>query len=193
MCVRILGLHFGSLVAALAISSTVFAEDTKAKPTEKTTEHKIQDVVLKLPESWKTEKPENKLRLAQFVIPAVEGDDESATLVVSSFTGGGVKENMSRWIGEFKDSVKVVTKTGESASGPYEIVEVSGTYAGPSFRRRATPLENARAVTIVLKPQDKPYYYLKLAGPTKTVEVAAKQLRDSISADAAKEKDFNRE
>ena len=89
--------------------------------------------------------------------------------------------------------MKAVTKTGESASGPYEIAELTGTYAGPSFRRRATPLENARAVTIVLKPQDKPYYYLKLAGPTKTVEAALKQLREAMNADAAKEKDFDRD
>lgn len=190
---RITAVCVASLTLAFCSLASVSGEEPKAKPETKTTEHKIQDLSLKLPETWKTEKPENKLRLAQFVIPAVEGDDEGATLVVSAFTGGGIKENMSRWVGEFKDSVKVVTKTGESASGPYEFADLTGTYAGPSFRRRATPLENGRAITIVLKPKDKPYYYLKLAGPLKTVEAATKQLREAIGADAAKEKDFNRE
>lgn len=169
------------------------AADPKAKPAEKIVEHKIQDVVLKLPESWQSEKPENRLRLAQFVVPSVAGDDEKPTLVVSSFAGGGVKENMSRWLGEFKDSVKVVTKSGESPQGPYELAEVSGTWIGPSFRRREVPMKDGHAVNLVLMPKDKPYYYLKLTGPAKSVDAAAKVLRESIGADVTKEKATERE
>lgn len=183
-----------SLLLASAMTLSISAEDKPEAKAPAVKEVVLQDIKLNLPESWKSQKPENKLRLAQFDIPAVEGDEEGAALVVSAFNGGGgLKENMPRWIGEFRDSVKVVAKNGECAQGAYELAEVSGLYVGPSFRRRTTPLENGRAITIVLMPKDKPYYYLKLSGPAKTVDAAAKQLRTAMGADGAQEKVIQRD
>ena len=190
---KLLNLILASLVGSALLVSSVRAEDPKAKPAEKLNEIEIQDIKLKLPESWKQQPAENKLRLAQFTAPIAEGDNEAPNLVVSSFAGGTSAQNMGRWTAEFKDSVKITSKKGESPQGPYEVTEISGSYAGPSFRRRPAPLENGRAVNFVLMPNEKPFYYLKLTGPTKSVEAAAKTLRAAFGADAKKEKDIERE
>ena len=190
---KLLNLLLASLVGSVLLMSPVRAQEAKEKPAEKLVEIEIQDIKLKLPESWKQQPPENKLRLAQFTAPMAEGDNEAPTLVVSSFAGGTSAQNMGRWTAEFKDSVKIVSKKGESPLGPYEVTEISGTYAGPSFRRRPAALENGRAINFVLMPKEKPFYYLKLTGPTKSVEAAAKTLRVAFGADEKKEKEVDRE
>ncbi len=183
---RLTALSIG--VAALLAPSFIRADDAKDKVEVKLKEHVIQDIKLKLPESWKSQAPENKLRLAQFVAPNVEGEKEETTLVVSSFAGGDSKANMSRWVGEFQGDTKAETKLGESAIGPYEVTDLIGTHVGPSFRRRTTPLADGRVVMFIVMPKEKPYYYLKLTGPSKSTAAAAKVLRAAIDADAAKEK-----
>ena len=190
---KLLNLLLASLVGSALLMSPVRAQEAKEKPAEKLVEIEIQDIKLKLPESWKQQPPENKLRLAQFTAPMAEGDNEAPTLVVSSFAGGTAAQNLGRWTAEFKDSVKITTKKGESPLCPYEVTEISGSYVGPSFRRRPAPLENGRAFNFVLMPKEKPFYYLKLTGPTKSVEAAAKTLRAAFGADDKKEKDVERE
>lgn len=177
-----------SLTVALLMPVAAFADDIKDKSEAKLKEHSIQDIKLKLPESWKSQAPENKLRLAQFVAPNVDGEKEETILVVSSFAGGDTKANMPRWVGEFQGAAKAETKSGESAFGPYEVTDLTGTHVGPSFRRRATPLEDARVVMFIVMPKEKPYYYLKLTGPAKSTAAAAKTLRVAIGAEGAKEK-----
>lgn len=181
------------VAASLLAPSFVRAEDAKEKAEVKLKEHAIQDIKLKLPESWKSQAPENKLRLAQFVAPNVEGEKEETTLVVSSFAGGDTKANFPRWVGEFQGDAKAESKTGESALGPYEVTDLTGTHVGPSFRRRTTPLAEGRVVMFIVMPKEKPYYYLKLTGPSKSTIAAAKTLRAAIGADAAKEKAFESE
>ena len=44
---------------------------------------KIEDIELKVPTTWKKEKPSNNLRLAQFSIPAEKDDADKAELVIS--------------------------------------------------------------------------------------------------------------
>ncbi len=179
---------FSLSAAALLAPLATFADDAKAKSETKIKEHVIQDIKLKLPESWKSQAPENKLRLAQFVATNVDDEKDETTLVVSSFAGGNTQANMPRWVGEFQGGVKAETKSGESAIGPYEVTDLVGTHVGPSFRRRTAPLENARVVMFIVMPKDKPYYYLKLTGPAKSTAAAAKTLREAIDADGSKEK-----
>lgn len=175
-----------ALVSLLSLSAATWADDPKSDVKVK--EHTIQDIKLKLPESWKSQPPENKLRLAQFVSPNVDGEKEETTLVVSSFAGGNSQANLPRWVGEFLPGVKSETKSGESALGPYEVTELTGSHVGPSFRRRAAPLEDARVVMFIVMPKEKPYYYLKLTGSSKSTAAAAKTLRAAIGGDASKEK-----
>jgi len=83
--------------------------------------------------------------------------------------------------------VPVKTTKGTSSQGPYVVGDLSGTHVGSSFNRRPQPLENGRVIGIILMPEGKPYYYLKVTGPNNSVEAAAKALRKAIGADIEKE------
>ena len=179
------------LLAAAIVGSVVLADE--AKPDKETKEPKlkevkIQDLTIKIPETWKDQPPANKLRLAQYEIPTVEGDDEKPLMVVSSFAGGGLDQNIPRWKSEFRGNIKMTLGQGESPQGKYVIAELTGTHAGPGFSPRTTPLENGSVVTMIVMPEGKPYFYLKISGPGNSVAPAAKALRAAIGADIKAEK-----
>lgn len=156
-------------------------------------EVKVKDVTLKVPENWKQAEPTSRLRLAQFEIPAAEGEEGSVELVVSSFGGGGggLQANLPRWVGEFQQEGRTLkVTTGKSPQGDYAVVEVAGTHVGPGFNRRAEPLRNARLVAMMLNVPEKGAYFLKVSGPEKTVASVGKGLRTAIGADVKDEKPY---
>lgn len=69
------------LSAILLISAPAQSED--AKPAAATREVEAGDLKLTVPTTWKQQQPSNNLRLAQFQLPAVEGDKDPAELVIS--------------------------------------------------------------------------------------------------------------
>ncbi|MCA9017301.1 MAG: hypothetical protein KDA77_18365 [Planctomycetaceae bacterium] len=186
------------LYSVLALSLAIYACTVEAADKdEKTNEVKIQDITLKVPANWKSSPPSNNLRLAQFEIPAVEGDKEPAELVISSFggTGGGVSANITRWIGQFaagKDRVVKVTQ-GDSKDGKYVFADISGTYnksIGPPFLRKTEAVPDSRMLGVILAVEGKAYYFLKLTGPKKTVSSIVDEFRASFGANAKDEKPF---
>ena len=164
------------------------AEETKDIP--------VKDIILKAPTTWKQEPPANKLRTAQFQIPAVEGDKEPATLVISTFDGGGgdVADNLKRWSSDFTGDDKQVKVTqGASPQGDYVFNEASGTYLksiGPPVAGKKEPTPGYRSLSVILMVPGKGTYYLRLTGPDKTVKAAADGFRGSFGGDAAKEKPY---
>lgn len=178
---------------ALAMVAVVHAADKPAEPV-KTREVKIKDIFLTVPESWQQQKPSNRLRLAQFAIPAVKGDKSGVQLVVFSFGGSSIQANVDRWKAQFRrDGRKVKVTEGKSPQGKYVIVDLSGTYnqpVGPPFMRKTKLLPDARMLAVILIVKGKGVYYLKMAGGGKTVTSAAKLFRASFGGDAEKEKEF---
>ena len=182
----------GLLLASVLSPKFTAADDAKAdgkKAEPKLVKVAARDITLEIPESWKEEKPQSRLRLTQFALPKAEGDTEKAELAVFVFPGGGtIEQNLPRWVNEFERStLKVKTTKGTSSQGPYVVGDLTGTHRGSSFSRRPKPLENGRIIGIILMPKGKPFYYLKVTGPNKSVEAAAKALRKAIGADIAKE------
>ena len=93
--------------------------------------------------------------MAQFSIPAVEGDNEAAELAIFSFgAGGGIKANVDRWIGQFAtEGRKAKTTSGKSKTGEYVFVEIGGTYrkpVGPPVLRKTESMANARMLGVIL-------------------------------------------
>ncbi|QDU51922.1 hypothetical protein [Gimesia panareensis] len=185
------------LYSVLGICLAIYAcTADAAEDAAKTNDVKIKDITLKVPADWKSAPPSNRLRLAQFEIPAVKGDKEPAELVISSFggTGGGVAANVSRWIGQFNsEGRKAKVSQGEAKDGKYVIVDISGTYnksIGPPILRKTEAVPNSRMIGVILAVEGKAYYFLKLTGPDKTVAAAADALRTSFGASAKDEKPF---
>jgi gluconolactonase len=166
-------------------------------------EEKIKSLVLHVPKTWKREEPKNNLRLAEFSIPAAEGDKDPVELTVSSFTGGGggVTANVDRWIGQFQSTgrkVKVVG--GEGHQGTYVLVDLEGTYNmpdGPPILQKTKPLPNARMLGVILGIRSKEetevdgkketvenfaVYFIKMPGSKKTVTANEEAFRLAFGA-----------
>ena len=64
-------------------------------------EVKYGKVVLSIPKTWEEQKLSNNFRLAQFAIPAAEGE-KPAELTIFNFGGGsGLAANVDRWKKQF--------------------------------------------------------------------------------------------
>jgi hypothetical protein len=189
------------LATVLAISTFAQADEKAADKAEakkkavKTVEVELRGgLKLKFPEDWKSGKPANSLRLAQFAIPAAKGDKEEGELALFNFgPGGSAKANIDRWVGQFQTAErKVNVKQGVTKTAKYFVVEITGTYNksdGPPINRQTIPTPGSRMLGVILGIEDKGIYYLKMTGPDKTVAVQGTALRASFGADAKQEKE----
>jgi len=148
------------------------------------------ELKLAIPTRWIQGKPANRLRLAQFEIPAAEGDAEAGELVVSGPFGGTDEANIDRWVGQFEaDGRTQATSKGTGSLGDYVVVELTGTYKkpiGPPIAGKNEPVSGYRMLGAILKLKDG-NYFLKLTGPDKTVAAAATEFRSSFGGDVTKE------
>ena len=115
---------------------TPAAKKAAAKPV------KLRDITLTVPTTWEQQKPSSRLRAGQFKLPAVKGDKDSAELAIFFFggTGGGADANIRRWIGQFQaEGRKMKVLRGESAQGPYLLLDLTGTYNTVSYTHLTLP------------------------------------------------------
>jgi gluconolactonase len=116
-------------------------------------------------------------------------------LVVFSFgnEAGGVDANVTRWIGQFEEKGREAKVTsGETATGKYVVADISGTYnmpVGPPIQRQSKAVPGSRVINVMFSSGDE-FYFLKLAGPDKTVAAQADALRTSFGGDKSKEKPY---
>lgn len=183
----------GALVSWNLVDVSSSLADDKAQETQ------IEDIKLQVPASWKKTPATSRLRLAQFEIPAAEGDKEPAELVIFSFggAGGGVEANVKRWTDQFRaEGRKSETREGKAPQGQYVLVDVSGTYnkpVGPPVLQKTEPLPNARMLAVILAVEKKGNYFLRLTGPEKTVTATADAFRRSFGGNAEQEKPWHAE
>src|SRR3989442_4459684 len=131
------------------------------------------------PDGWVTEKASSSMRVAQYKLPKAEGDNDDASLVLYYFgaaQGGTAQANSDRWISQMKQpdgsasKDKAKTETTTITGLKVTTVDVSGTYTAEmapgsgsfhndtNFRLRAAVVETPKG-----------NYFVKLAGPAKTV------------------------
>jgi gluconolactonase len=160
---------------------------------------KVGALAMKVPATWKASESPSRFRLAEFALPAAEGDSEGGELVVFYFgegQGGGVAANVERWIGQFdaKDRKVRVVEGKAAATGVYTLVDAFGTYLkpiGPPVAGRTEPRPGWRMLAAIV-PTRQGDYFLKLTGPEKTVSAQAEAFRTAFGADPASEKEVKR-
>jgi hypothetical protein len=130
------------------------------------------------PAAWKAEKPQNQLRMAQFRLPKVDGDNRGATVVIFRNIGGSAAANIDRWKKQFippegktlDDVAKVTTTKVSEANVTY--LDVHGTYKfkerpfDPNAKEERLP--HYRMLAVVFDTKDAPYH-IRLVGPERTV------------------------
>jgi len=186
---------FGRFLCTLTLCALTLAQGRVSVAQDvETKEFKAQELTLQIPTSWKEQPINNNLRLAQFEIPAVDGDTANAELAVFPPFGGSITENIKRWIAQFhSEGLRADFTQGTVEQGKYVVADMSGTYnlpVGPPIMRKTMPAPGYRVIAVMLTAEKGGSYFLKLTGPEKTVEAAADAFRKSFGADKTKEDKF---
>jgi hypothetical protein len=133
------------------------------------------------PEGWTAEQPSSSMRLAQYKLAKVEGDEEDASCYVFHFpgAGGSVEANIQRWYGQFAQPdgqpSSAVAKVNKSEVHGYQqtTVDLTGSFkpsqmgmgmSGDSGDQKP----NYRMLGGVVETPGGPWF-AKLIGPEKTV------------------------
>jgi len=130
------------------------------------------------PSEWSIKPKASSMRLADFVLPRAEGDQEDATLTLYHFggQGGDVQANLDRWLSQMtqpdgRPSAERAKTSRLKVNGlTLTVMDLPGTYVAETFpgssERFHKPGFHLRAA--VVEGPGGPYY-LKLIGPQKTV------------------------
>jgi len=169
------------LFASSIVSSACSRETRSRSSSNSATQSQTAagELRFKAPEGWMSEKPSSSMRVAQYKLPRAEGDKEDASLVLYYFgatQGGTAQANIDRWISQMeqpdgsssKDKAKTealtingLKMTTVDVTGTYtaEMAPGSGTFHNdPNYRLRAAVVESPKG-----------NYFVKLAGPAKTI------------------------
>jgi hypothetical protein len=137
------------------------------------------DLHFKAPDGWVTEKPSSSMRVGQYKLPKAEGDNEDASLVLYYFgatQGGTAQANIDRWIAQMqqpdgspsKDKAKTEAMTVNGLK--VTSVDVTGTYTAemaPGSKTFHNDANYRLRAAVIETPKGN--YFVKLAGPAKTV------------------------
>lgn len=125
-----------------------------------------------LPANWKAQTPETNMRLAQAEIPGSAGPGQLAVFFFGPGGGGGVQDNIQRWIDQVEPApgANPQPQTFETGNG-FRVtwVEVAGTVkpsmtgAGPT-----TDQPNSRLLGAVVEGPGGPWFF-KATGPDATL------------------------
>lgn len=135
----------------------------------------VAGVTWSVPGRW-TEQGQRQMRVATYTIPAAEGDAEGAECAVFYFgsdQGGGVAENIDRWVQQFESPRVNDDGTKTPDAGKVTLVKISGTYTAPSgpMMMSTGKKENYELLGAILEgPQGMVFF--KFTGPQKTVDAA---------------------
>ncbi|MEM9701912.1 MAG: hypothetical protein AAF907_05665 [Planctomycetota bacterium] len=162
---------------------------------KKTVEVAAGDLTMTVPESWKQTPPANRLRLAQFTIPAAEGVTDQTELTVFGGFGGSDSANLQRWVDQFvADGREVSVVQGKGREGAYKLLDAKGTWNapdGPPMMRKTIRKPNSRMLAAIVAVPGQGNYFLKMAGPAKTVDAQVAAFRSSFGGDEETEKKFD--
>ena len=136
------------------------------------------------PPSWKVDAP-RPMRAATYKLPAAKGDTEDAECGVFYFgqgQGGGVDQNVQRWVGQFEGAKAPVTKKEKVSGFDVTLLELEGTYTGgggPMGPKTSKPGYKLLGA-IVEGPEGAVFF--KLTGPARTVEAGRADFTKMVKA-----------
>ena len=164
--------------------------DVKAEEEAKPTTFTIADgdISLQAPGSWMKKQPANRIIEVEFAVPKIEGDSSDGRLTIMR-AGGSVEDNISRWIGQFKQPDgkstrdRAVVAEEEVDGQTVHMVDISGTYSdrrGPFAP--AVERENYRMLAAIVVTKDHGQQFIKLYGPRKTIAANEKAFDDFVKS-----------
>lgn len=130
------------------------------------------------PKGW-TRGPGTSITKAVFKLPRAEGDSADGRLTVTQ-AGGGLKENIDRWRGQFggkpsKESEKKVKAAGVDVT----VVDFSGTFADPFSKSGEQP--SYRMLGAIFELGGK-MFFVKAIGPEKTIAARSGEFDEFVQS-----------
>jgi len=180
------------LIVALTTSLACANQGSTAVNQAATAQNAASELHFKAPDVWVTEKPSSSMRVGQYKLPKAEGDKEDASLVLYYFgstQGGTAQANIDRWISQMQQpdgsDSKSKAKTDSLTINGLKVntVDVTGTYTAEMAPGSKTFHNDAnyRLRAAVVETQ-KGNYFVKLAGPEKTVARWDKEYNDYLKS-----------
>jgi len=126
---------------------------------------------LDLPAGWESQPPSSPMRAAQARVAGPGGDGELTVFYFGEGKGGGVAENLQRWVDQMEFTPGAATGREEFSVNGYTVywVDFSGTLkAGQMGMGPAEPQPDSRLLGAIIEGPGGPWY-LKLVGPDATV------------------------
>jgi hypothetical protein len=129
------------------------------------------------PADWKQETPSSSMRMAQFKLPAAEGDKDGAELAVfKMIASGSVDQNLDRQRAKFlpaqgKDKIEETKDKLKVGAIEATCLDLTGTYKKKEspMAEKFTPVPGQRQLYVLFDSKEGDSYYLVLLGPEKTV------------------------
>jgi hypothetical protein len=182
---------------SIAICSCIFAQQPEVVADEKAAEVelppqvvKVADdhLILQVPGEWKQVKPRSRLVEIEFAVPEAEKDVGAGRLTIMA-SGGTVEDNIARWIGQFRTADGKPIEDAEpqelEVSGlTVTTIDLAGTYRDMSRGPfgPATELPDHRMLGAIVPTEGAGTYYIKLYGPTATIEKAAEPFIEMVKS-----------
>ena len=128
-----------------------------------------------VPTGWLVETPSSSMRTAQYRLPSATGEGNLAVFRFGPGRGGGVEDNMERWLGQFqqpdgRDSRDVARFWTEEVDGiSAHLVDVSGTFSvGAMSGGSGEPQANYAMLGAILEAPNGLFVF-KLTGPEDSI------------------------
>jgi hypothetical protein len=129
-----------------------------------------------VPARW-TVQGDRPMRLATYAVPAAKAGGEPGECAVFYFgpsQGGGVEDNIDRWVGQFENPSSPLRTTQTVHGIPVARVKVHGDYlapGGPNMESQGKKPDYLLLGAIATGPRGAVFF--KFTGPAKAVEAAA--------------------
>tara|TARA_B100001250_G_scaffold402378_1_gene415448 strand:- start:453 stop:980 length:528 start_codon:yes stop_codon:yes gene_type:complete len=168
-----------SLICLIAFASTINAQTEKFS---------AGGISFEAPKGWQSQKPSSSMRKAQFVIKDKNGTAEVVFFHFGPGAAGGVKANVERWLGQFKEPVdQVKAKISDEKINGIKVTYVTaeGTFMkGPPFGGKKVPVPNSGLLAAIIEGKQGAVF-IKATGP-KAITYAAKKALKLMAEKALK-------
>ncbi len=140
---------------------------------------KVSEFTFSFGDPWIRQQVTSSMRAGQLTYDHKDENLKDVDLVIYYFgqgQGGGIKANLDRWIGQFEGTPKSKIEEKEMGERKVSFLTASGTYmesSGGPFSGNKTPRPESTMLAAIL-PSEQGAVFLKLTGPTESVEAMRK-------------------